>query len=294
MILVKKCEKTNEINVYIDKDDQRFANDNNKNASNLKRLVRRISSRQFDRKSKLDISQEEREEKFITSLDDSLEEAELNKRDEQSITKEPPASSLVQTANNTNTAVSSLSSLSSISAISSSNSLPQQNANINKVEETNTISPVPSSSSDSSSSYQLSINVDPVVNSKPPVSLTPRSNFLKNKIPVLTTTLTAKKNLYDIYYKDIGKEKALPSSNIASTAKSGNNSRSGSIDRSLNNTPTRQSTTNLNQSQNSLHKHVCSIANRCTCEKKFLVDKIGEGKYRIGNSKTIVFIRVSF
>ena len=45
-------------------------------------------------------------------------------------------------------------------------------------------------------------------------------------------------------------------------------------------------------SQANLHKHVCSIANKCTCEKKFLVDKIGEGKYRIGNTKNIVFIRV--
>lgn len=45
--------------------------------------------------------------------------------------------------------------------------------------------------------------------------------------------------------------------------------------------------------QVNLHKHVCSIANKCTCEKKFLVDKIGEGKYRIGNTKNIVFIRVN-
>ena len=45
--------------------------------------------------------------------------------------------------------------------------------------------------------------------------------------------------------------------------------------------------------QHNLHNHVCTIANKCTCEKKFLVDKIGEGKYRIGNTKNIVFIRVS-
>jgi hypothetical protein len=50
-------------------------------------------------------------------------------------------------------------------------------------------------------------------------------------------------------------------------------------------------TTQQHQQVN-LHKHVCSIANKCTCEKKFLVDKIGEGKYRIGNTKNIVFIRV--
>lgn len=42
-----------------------------------------------------------------------------------------------------------------------------------------------------------------------------------------------------------------------------------------------------------LHRHVCSIAERCTCEKQFPVVKIGEGKYRIGNTKNIVFIRVS-
>jgi hypothetical protein len=48
-----------------------------------------------------------------------------------------------------------------------------------------------------------------------------------------------------------------------------------------------------NTSHTNLHKHVCSIANKCTCEKKFPVVKIGEGKYRIGNTKNIVFIRVS-
>ena len=285
LILVKKCEKTNEINVYIDTNDQRFSNDNEKNASDLKRLVRRISSRQFDR-NKLEFSQVENEKIMITSLDDSLE-------DDGASTKIQPTSSLIQAANNTNTAVSSLSSMSSLSTISSSNSLKHQhNTDIDNVEGT-IISPVPSSSSDSSSSYQLSINTNLVVDRKPPLALTPRSNNFKNKIPVLTTTLTAKKNLFEVFYKDLSKEKPLSSFNTASIAKSDNHSRSGSIERSSNNTPTRQSTTNLNQSQNSLHKHVCSIANKCTCEKKFLVDKIGEGKYRIGNSKTIVFIRVS-
>lgn len=50
---------------------------------------------------------------------------------------------------------------------------------------------------------------------------------------------------------------------------------------------------NLNISQTNLHNHVCSIADRCTCEKQFPVIKIGEGKYRIGNTKNIVFIRVT-
>jgi hypothetical protein len=45
--------------------------------------------------------------------------------------------------------------------------------------------------------------------------------------------------------------------------------------------------------QSNLHTHVCSLADRCTCERKFSVVKIGEGKYRIGNTKNIVFIRVS-
>lgn len=55
---------------------------------------------------------------------------------------------------------------------------------------------------------------------------------------------------------------------------------------------TTTSNSNGNSSSTNLHKHVCSIANRCTCEKKFLVDKIGEGKYKIGNTKNIVFIRI--
>ncbi|RNA01978.1 GAS2 2 [Brachionus plicatilis] len=49
---------------------------------------------------------------------------------------------------------------------------------------------------------------------------------------------------------------------------------------------------NLGASQTNLHNHVCSIADRCTCEKQFPVIKIGEGKYRIGNTKNIVFIRI--
>ncbi|CAF0710301.1 unnamed protein product [Brachionus calyciflorus] len=48
----------------------------------------------------------------------------------------------------------------------------------------------------------------------------------------------------------------------------------------------------LLNSQNNLHNHVCSIADRCTCEKQFPVVKIGEGKYRIGNTKNVVFIRI--
>lgn len=42
-----------------------------------------------------------------------------------------------------------------------------------------------------------------------------------------------------------------------------------------------------------IHKHVHRIASRCTCAKKFPVIKIGEGRYRIGNTNNVVFIRVS-
>jgi len=51
---------------------------------------------------------------------------------------------------------------------------------------------------------------------------------------------------------------------------------------------------NQQPSQKHLHTHVCSMANRCTCEEKFQLDKLGEGKYRIGNTNTIIFVRVSF
>ena len=52
-------------------------------------------------------------------------------------------------------------------------------------------------------------------------------------------------------------------------------------------------TTISQQQTKDLHNQVCHIANKCTCEKQFLVDKIGEGKYKIGNTKNVVFIRVS-
>ena len=41
-----------------------------------------------------------------------------------------------------------------------------------------------------------------------------------------------------------------------------------------------------------IHRHVHQIASRCTCAKKFPVVKIGEGRYRIGNTNNVVFIRV--
>lgn len=50
----------------------------------------------------------------------------------------------------------------------------------------------------------------------------------------------------------------------------------------------------IQANKNDLHTHVNSLANRCTCIKKFPVIKIGEGKYRIGNTTNIVFIRVIY
>lgn len=43
-----------------------------------------------------------------------------------------------------------------------------------------------------------------------------------------------------------------------------------------------------------LERHVNKLVNRCTCEKKFPVIQIGEGKYRIGSTNAIVFIRVIY
>jgi hypothetical protein len=45
-------------------------------------------------------------------------------------------------------------------------------------------------------------------------------------------------------------------------------------------------------SSNELHKHVNKLVKRCTCQKQLQFTKLSEGKYRIGNTKTIVFIRV--
>ena len=46
------------------------------------------------------------------------------------------------------------------------------------------------------------------------------------------------------------------------------------------------------KTESELENHVNKLVNRCTCEKKFPVVQIGEGKYRIGSTNTIVFIRV--
>ena len=44
--------------------------------------------------------------------------------------------------------------------------------------------------------------------------------------------------------------------------------------------------------ESEIEKHVNKLINRCICEEKFPIIQIGEGKYRIGSTKTIVFIRV--
>jgi hypothetical protein len=41
-----------------------------------------------------------------------------------------------------------------------------------------------------------------------------------------------------------------------------------------------------------LHRHVNKLINKCTCQKQFQFTKLSEGKYRIGNTRNIVFIRV--
>jgi len=39
---------------------------------------------------------------------------------------------------------------------------------------------------------------------------------------------------------------------------------------------------------------VKELAGRCTCPVQFPIIKVGEGKYKIGDSQTLVFVRVSF
>ncbi|CAF0724171.1 unnamed protein product [Didymodactylos carnosus] len=51
-------------------------------------------------------------------------------------------------------------------------------------------------------------------------------------------------------------------------------------------------TTATTKSTSQLHKTVCKMMNACCCPQKFPVIQIGEGKYRIGQSGTIVFIRI--
>ena len=107
------------------------------------------------------------------------------------------------------------------------------------------------------------------------------------------------KNLNNLYFSN-STTSAYPSKTNTprnNSKQSHVRSRSNSYDALNNNTLSSDqaaSNNSLNQSQSNLHKHVCSIANRCTCTKKFLVDKIGEGKYKIGNTNNIVFIRVMF
>jgi hypothetical protein len=63
---------------------------------------------------------------------------------------------------------------------------------------------------------------------------------------------------------------------------------------SINNKIYTRSRSNSRTIETELEKHVNKIINRCTCTQKFPVIQIGEGKYRIGSTKTIVFIRVCY
>lgn len=113
-------------------------------------------------------------------------------------------------------------------------------------------------------------------------------------LPPPAPTSRVAKNLNDMFFV---KEKQSPTQcnrheelidPSATKSKNSLRSRSNSRESGLNNVD------NIYQSVTNLHRHVCSIADRCTCEKQFPVVKIGEGKYRIGNTKNIVFIRVCF
>lgn len=43
----------------------------------------------------------------------------------------------------------------------------------------------------------------------------------------------------------------------------------------------------------SLPTQVQSLVSRCTCPVQFSMVKVSEGKYRVGDSNTLIFIRVS-
>ena len=38
---------------------------------------------------------------------------------------------------------------------------------------------------------------------------------------------------------------------------------------------------------------VRELVGRCTCPRQFPIIKVGEGKYKIGDNQTLVFVRVS-
>lgn len=42
----------------------------------------------------------------------------------------------------------------------------------------------------------------------------------------------------------------------------------------------------------SLHEHVVELLNRCTCPSQYPMIKVSDGKYRIGDTKTLIFVRI--
>ena len=42
----------------------------------------------------------------------------------------------------------------------------------------------------------------------------------------------------------------------------------------------------------SLHEHVVDLLNRCTCPSQYPMIKVSDGKYRIGDTKTLIFVRI--
>ena len=42
----------------------------------------------------------------------------------------------------------------------------------------------------------------------------------------------------------------------------------------------------------SLHEHVVDLLNRCTCPSQYPMIKVADGKYRIGDTKTLIFVRI--
>lgn len=42
----------------------------------------------------------------------------------------------------------------------------------------------------------------------------------------------------------------------------------------------------------SLHEHVVDLLNRCTCPSQYPMIKVSDGKYKIGDTKTLIFVRI--
>lgn len=158
--------------------------------------------------------------------------------------------------------------------------------------------PSPISSSPSSSNSFSALHDEHKVSPNSPVA--PASNSVRNLAQMLENAETNKKMEFSVsgLYaspRNILNKKRNSAAMTNNVVNNNNNidlrSRSSSMERLVD---ACQQNETIYKSQNNLHRHVCSIADKCTCEKKFSVVKLGEGKYRIGNTKNIVFIRVRF